>query len=79
MCVQEPSEFTGSEVRIRDPDSSVVNFSVAFRGAGYADADSIPLMVMQVCISPFSLGTHSHDLSHGILFHCLPSSSRPCR
>ncbi|KAK9867713.1 hypothetical protein WJX84_008185 [Apatococcus fuscideae] len=50
LIKQEPSEFTGSEVRIRDPDSELVNMTVAFKGASYTDADSIPLMVMQAIL-----------------------------
>jgi mitochondrial-processing peptidase subunit beta len=34
-------------VRIRDPDMSLLHFAVAFKGVSWADADSIPLMIMQ--------------------------------
>lgn len=44
---QAPAYFTGSEVRIRDPDQATMQFAVAFKGASWTDPDSIPLMVMQ--------------------------------
>jgi len=34
-------------VRIRDPDMPLLHFAVAFKGVAWADADSIPLMIMQ--------------------------------
>ena len=34
-------------MRIRDPDMSLLHFAVAFKGVSWADADSIPLMIMQ--------------------------------
>ena len=45
--VQDPAMFTGSEVRIRDPDMPTIEFAVAFKGASWTDPDSVPLMVMQ--------------------------------
>jgi processing peptidase subunit beta len=47
LVAKEPSYFTGSDVRIRDPDMSLLHFAVAFKGVSWADADSIPLMIMQ--------------------------------
>ena len=46
--LQAPAVFTGSDVRIRDPDQPSLQFAVAFKGASWTDPDSIPLMVMQV-------------------------------
>ncbi len=34
-------------MRIRDPDMPLLHFAVAFKGVAWADADSIPLMIMQ--------------------------------
>ena len=45
--MQEPTYFTGSEVRIRDPDLPTLQFAVAFKGASWSDPDSLPLMIMQ--------------------------------
>ena len=47
---QDPATFTGSDVRIRDPDLPLLHFAVAFRGAAWTDPDSIALMVMQTMI-----------------------------
>ena len=38
----EPSYFTGSEVRLRDPDLPLVHMALAFKGASWTDPDSIP-------------------------------------
>lgn len=43
-----PATFTGSDVRIRDPDMDKLHLAIAFQGASWTDADSVPLMVMQV-------------------------------
>lgn len=48
--MQEPAIFTGSEVRINDPDAPLVNLAVAFKGAAWTDPDSITLMVMQTLL-----------------------------
>lgn len=45
-----PAIFTGSDVRIRDPDQSTVHMAVAFKGASWTDPDSVPLMVMQTML-----------------------------
>lgn len=57
LVAAEPSIFTGSDVRFRDPDSSVINFAVAFKGASWTDPDAIPLMVMQTLIGGWSKET----------------------
>ena len=57
---QSPAIFTGSEVRINDPDLDNVNLAVAFRGAGWTDPDCIPLMVMQTI-----LGTWDKNIGAG--------------
>ena len=49
-AVQEPSKFTGSEVRDRHPDAPPLALAVAFKGASWTDPDSIPLMVMQTML-----------------------------
>ena len=60
--MQNPAIFTGSEVRINDPDLDTVNLAVAFRGAGWTDPDCIPLMVMQTI-----LGTWDKNIGAGML------------
>ena len=56
----EPAFFTGSEVRMRDPDQPLVHLAIAFEGASWTDPDSIPLMVMQTM-----LGTWDKNASSG--------------
>ena len=46
--MQEPFLWTGSDVRIREPDMPNIHFAVAFKGAAWSDPDSVALMVMQV-------------------------------
>lgn len=50
LVKREPAIFTGSEVRLRDPDLPLVNLALAFKGASWTDPDSIPLMVMQTML-----------------------------
>ncbi|KAL3643878.1 hypothetical protein CASFOL_011810 [Castilleja foliolosa] len=47
LVAQEPSIFTGSEVRMQDDDVPLAQLAVAFEGASWTDPDSIALMVMQ--------------------------------
>lgn len=47
IAKQDPAKFTGSEVRIQNPDEDTVHFAIAFKGASWTDPDAIPLMVMQ--------------------------------
>jgi processing peptidase subunit beta len=51
---QHPSYFTGSDVRVRDPDLPLLHFALAFKGAAWTDADMVPLMVMQSIIGAWS-------------------------
>ena len=56
MHVQNPAYFTGSDVRVRDPDLPKLHFAVAFKGASWTDADAIPLMVIQSIIGAWNKG-----------------------
>ena len=58
---QEPSYFTGSDVRIRDPDLPTLQFAVAWKGAAYSDPDSIPLMVMQQMLGAWNKASGVDD------------------
>ncbi|XP_076279144.1 ubiquinol-cytochrome c reductase core protein 1 [Lasioglossum baleicum] len=40
-----PCRYTGSEIRVRDDTIPLAHIAVAVEGAGWADADNIPLMV----------------------------------
>lgn len=50
LVKESPAIFTGSDVRIRDPEQPNMQFAVAFKGASWTDPDSIPLMVMQTML-----------------------------
>ena len=52
--MQEPYLWTGSDVRIREPDMPNIHFAVAFKGASWSDPDSVALMVMQVALVTLS-------------------------
>ncbi|CAN6574664.1 unnamed protein product [Malus baccata var. baccata] len=54
LVAEEPSFFTGSEVRIVDDDLPLAHFAVAFSGASWTDPDSIPLMVMQAMLGSWN-------------------------
>ncbi|XP_057956573.1 probable mitochondrial-processing peptidase subunit beta, mitochondrial [Malania oleifera] len=47
LVANEPTFFTGSEVRMINDDIPLAQFAVAFEGASWTDPDSIALMVMQ--------------------------------
>ncbi|KAL4550904.1 hypothetical protein Ndes2526B_g08997 [Nannochloris sp. 'desiccata'] len=50
LVAAEPARFTGSEVRLRDPDMPLVHMALSFQGASWTDPDSIPLMVLQTML-----------------------------
>lgn len=60
-----PAKFTGSEVRIRDPDHPTINLAIAYKGASCTDADAIPLMVAQTMLGAWSknsgVGADGHN------------------
>ncbi|XP_076178697.1 ubiquinol-cytochrome c reductase core protein 1 [Ptiloglossa arizonensis] len=43
--VTQPCRYTGSEIRVRDDSIPLAHIAIAVEGAGWADADNIPLMV----------------------------------
>ncbi|XP_058069131.1 probable mitochondrial-processing peptidase subunit beta, mitochondrial [Magnolia sinica] len=44
---RNPAIFTGSEVRVVNNDSPIAHLAIAFKGSGWADPNSIPVMVLQ--------------------------------
>lgn len=66
-CVQQPAIFTGSEVRIRDPDLPLLNLAVAFKGASWTDPDAVPLMVMQTLLGAYDKNTGAGKQTAGLL------------
>ncbi|XP_022114924.1 mitochondrial-processing peptidase subunit beta [Pieris rapae] len=45
-----PCRYTGSEIRIRDDSMPLAHIAIAVEGAGWTDADNIPLMVANTLI-----------------------------
>ena len=81
VCAQNPAYFTGSDVRVRDPDLPKLHFAVAFKGAAWTDADAIPLMVIQSIIGAWSKGgaaggPASAPLSLPVCLLCIGASQR---
>ena len=58
----EPSIFTGSDVRLRDPESNDINLAIAFKGAAWSDPDSVPLMVIQTLLGGWNKGLGTGEL-----------------
>ncbi|CAK0746042.1 hypothetical protein CVIRNUC_001663 [Coccomyxa viridis] len=54
LVTKSPAYFTGSDVRVRDPDLPKLHFAVAFKGASWTDPDAIPLMVIQSIIGAWN-------------------------
>lgn len=65
LVAAEPSIFTGSDVRLRDPENPHINLAIAFKGAAWSDPDSVPLMVIQALLGGWNkaMGTGDHLLS----------------
>jgi len=49
-----PTNFTGSDLRIRDDSKPLAHIAIAFEGANWTSPDSIPLMVMQVLLGSWN-------------------------
>ncbi|KAI3730711.1 hypothetical protein L1987_61886 [Smallanthus sonchifolius] len=54
LVEKEPAIFTGSEIRMRDDDTPLAQFAVAFNGASWTDPDSIALMVIQAMLGSWN-------------------------
>merc|ERR1711937_361075 len=61
---ESPGHFTGSEVRFRDPDEKKLHFAIAVEGLPWTDADSIPLMLMQIILGGWSK-SYGPDIASG--------------
>lgn len=66
LVAADPALFTGSSVYDRRPDTEQCCFAVAWRGASWADPDSVPLMVMQTMLGGWdknnTVGRHAGSL-----------------
>lgn len=45
-----PCRYTGSEIRVRDDSMPLAHIAIAVEGAGWTDADNIPLMVANTLV-----------------------------
>ncbi|EIE25550.1 putative mitochondrial processing peptidase [Coccomyxa subellipsoidea C-169] len=54
LVKESPTYFTGSDVRIREPDLPLLHWALAFKGASWTDPDAIPLMVIQSIIGAWN-------------------------
>ena len=61
LVAADPAHFTGSEVRVRDPDMDKLHVALAFKGASWADPQSIPLMVMQAMLGSWDAASGVGD------------------
>ncbi|KAG7201205.1 hypothetical protein KM043_003992 [Ampulex compressa] len=61
-----PCRYTGSEIRVRDDTIPLAHIAVAIEGAGWADADNIPLMVANTLMGAWdrSQGGGANNASH---------------
>ena len=71
----DPAYFTGSEVRIRDPDMPFVHLALAYQGASWTDPDSIPLMVMQTMLGSWDKSSAAGVNMGSNLAHTIASNS----
>ena len=54
LLAKQNPYFTGSDVRIREPDMETCNFAVAFEGLSHTDPDLPALMLLQKSIGEFN-------------------------
>lgn len=50
MILFSENNFTGSEIRIRDDEMPLAHIAIAVESTGWADADTIPLMVASTIV-----------------------------
>jgi processing peptidase subunit beta len=61
LVAASPAHFTGSEVRVRDPDMDKVHFAIGYKGAAWADPASVPLMVAQAMLGSWDKASGAGD------------------
>ncbi|KZC10985.1 Mitochondrial-processing peptidase subunit beta, partial [Dufourea novaeangliae] len=61
-----PCRYTGSEIRVRDDTIPLAHIAIAVEGAGWADADNIPLMVANTLMGAWdrSQGGGTNSANH---------------
>jgi processing peptidase subunit beta len=69
------TSFIGSEVRIRDDDSSTANFAIAVEGVGWSSPDYFPMLVMQSIFGNWDRSLASSPLLSSRLSHIISSNN----
>jgi len=47
---EDPSQFTGSDIRVQNDDMAAAHFAIAFESAGWTSPKAFPLMIMQTLL-----------------------------
>lgn len=71
----EPSEFIGSEVRVRDDTASTCNVAIAVEGASWKSPDYFPMLVMQSMFGNWDRSLGSSPLLSSRLSHLISSNN----
>ncbi|XP_058069088.1 probable mitochondrial-processing peptidase subunit beta, mitochondrial isoform X3 [Magnolia sinica] len=64
-----PAIFTGSEVRVVNNDLPIAHLAIAFKGSGWADPNSIPVMVLQSLLGSWNKNVGVGNYSGSELAH----------
>lgn len=70
-----PTQFTGSEVRIRDDTMDTINLAIAVEGVGWNSPDLFPMLVMQSIFGNWDRSLGSSALTSSRLSHTLSSNN----
>ncbi|WVQ79722.1 mitochondrial-processing peptidase subunit beta [Cryptococcus sp. DSM 104549] len=70
-----PTDFIGSEVRIRDDTMSTVNFAIAVEGVGWKSPDYWPMLVMQSIFGNWDRSLGASSLLSSRLSHIISSNN----
>lgn len=70
-----PSEFVGSEVRVRDDTSSTVNVAIAVEGASWKSPDYFPMLVLQSVFGNWDRSLGASPLLSSRLSHVISSNN----
>jgi processing peptidase subunit beta len=55
--VMEPAQFTGSDIRVRFDDMPLAHVALGFPTAGWSDADTFPLLLIQTLLGSWDSST----------------------
>lgn len=70
-----PTQFTGSEVRIRDDTMDTINLAIAVEGVGWNSPDLFPMLVMQSIFGNWDRSLGSSALTSSRLSHTLSTNN----